>query len=206
MGAFQNNKYRSATHANTFPARYRAAMAKHPFLLFGLPFLAVIIGGSFVLTPATAIRYERYDRKVRQLSKEEELGVGKAGRRVNMREEYYVGLPFLCAGQRAVKRLPLTRFLVRKLRTRTWTTGSRSGLSGSRARTMAPYKGTANVKDREKPLTAPPRREPDASHSRAVPRGYVEDVPMANAAVGRQQPKGQQLGCSAGGCRASPVT
>lgn len=66
-------------------------MAKHPFFLFGLPFMAVIIGGSFVLTPATAIRYERYDRKVRQMTKEEELGVGKQRRKVDIREEYYVG-------------------------------------------------------------------------------------------------------------------
>ncbi|OAA61647.1 cytochrome c oxidase-assembly factor mitochondrial [Niveomyces insectorum RCEF 264] len=89
MPAFPKNKYRTAAHANTFAAKYRAAMAKHPFLLFGLPFLVVIVGGSFVLTPATAIRYERHDRKVHQVSREEELGIGKAGRRVNMREEYY---------------------------------------------------------------------------------------------------------------------
>lgn len=91
--AFQKNRYRSAADANTFAARYRAHMAKHPFLLFGLPFMAVIIGGSFVLTPATAIRYERHDRKVRMVSREDELGIGKAGRRVNMREEYNVSGP-----------------------------------------------------------------------------------------------------------------
>lgn len=90
MAVFQNKKFRSAADANTFAARYRAAMAKHPFLLFGLPFMSVIIAGSFVLTPATAIRYEKHDRKVRQMTRDEELGVGKSGRRVDMREEYYV--------------------------------------------------------------------------------------------------------------------
>ncbi|KAK4042485.1 cytochrome c oxidase assembly protein COX16-domain-containing protein [Parachaetomium inaequale] len=91
MAVFQNRKYRSAADANTLGARYRALMAKHPFLLFGLPFMSVIVGASFVLTPATAIRYERHDRKVRQMSREEELGVGKAGtgRKVDIREEYY---------------------------------------------------------------------------------------------------------------------
>ncbi|KAI1140688.1 cytochrome c oxidase assembly protein COX16-domain-containing protein [Hypoxylon sp. FL0543] len=69
-------------------------MAKHPFLLFGLPFMSVIVAGSFVLTPATAIRYEKHDRRVRQMTREEELGVGKGGRRVNIRDEYYVS-PFL---------------------------------------------------------------------------------------------------------------
>lgn len=69
-------------------------MAKRPFLLFGLPFMAVIIGGSFVLTPATAIRYERHDRKVRQMTRDEELGVGKMGRKVDIRDEYYVSFGF----------------------------------------------------------------------------------------------------------------
>jgi len=90
MPTFENRKFRGAADANKLGARYRAVMARHPFLMFGLPFMAVIIGGSFVLTPATAIRYERQDRKVRQLTKEEELGLGKMGRKVDIREEYYV--------------------------------------------------------------------------------------------------------------------
>ena len=65
-------------------------MQKRPFLLFGLPFMTVIVGGSFILTPATAIRYERHDRKIRQMSREEELNVGKGKRKVDIREEYYV--------------------------------------------------------------------------------------------------------------------
>lgn len=90
MAVFQSRKYRSAAEANTLGARYRAMMAKRPFLLFGLPFMTVIVGASFALTPATAIRYERHDRKVRQMTREEELGVGKSGRKVDIREEYYV--------------------------------------------------------------------------------------------------------------------
>ncbi|KAI0455721.1 cytochrome c oxidase assembly protein COX16-domain-containing protein [Xylaria acuta] len=89
MAVFQSKKYRSATDASSFAAKYRAMLAKRPFLLFGLPFMSVIVAGSFVLTPATAIRYERHDRKVRQLTRDEELGVGKAGRKVNIKDEYY---------------------------------------------------------------------------------------------------------------------
>ncbi|KAK4102963.1 hypothetical protein N658DRAFT_505981 [Parathielavia hyrcaniae] len=89
MAVFPNRKFRSAAESNAFGARYRALMAKHPFLLFGLPFMSVIVGASFVLTPATAIRYERHDRKVRQMTRDEELGVGRAGRKVDIREEYY---------------------------------------------------------------------------------------------------------------------
>lgn len=91
MPAFQSKKFRGSADANNIGVRYRALMARHPFLMFGLPFMAVIIGGSFVLTPATAIRYERHDRKVRQMTREEELGVGRMGRRVDIRDEYYVG-------------------------------------------------------------------------------------------------------------------
>lgn len=43
-----------------------------------------------MLTPATAIRYEKNDRKVRQMTREEELSVGKNKRKVDIREEYYV--------------------------------------------------------------------------------------------------------------------
>lgn len=92
MAVFPKKKYVSATESNTIAARYRAGLAKRPFLLFGLPFMAIIVAGSFVLTPATAIRYERHDRKVRQMTKEEELGVGKTGRKVDIKDEYYVGL------------------------------------------------------------------------------------------------------------------
>lgn len=48
-----------------------------------------MVAGSFFLTPATAIRYERHDRRVRQVSKEEELGIGKDRRKVDINEEYY---------------------------------------------------------------------------------------------------------------------
>ncbi|KAK0703557.1 cytochrome c oxidase assembly protein COX16-domain-containing protein [Lasiosphaeria miniovina] len=86
---FPSRKYRIPGDPGNVGARYRAMMAKRPFLLFGLPFLTVIVGGSFALTPATAIRYERQDRKVRQMTRDEELGVGKTKRKVDMKDEYY---------------------------------------------------------------------------------------------------------------------
>ena len=70
-------------------------MNKHPFLTFGLPFLAIIIAGSFVLTPATAVRYEKHDRKVRQMTQDEALNVRRAPRKVDMKEEYYVSIFYL---------------------------------------------------------------------------------------------------------------
>lgn len=92
MPTFQTKTFRSSADAGKIGMRYRALIAKHPFLTFGLPFIAVIVAGSFVLTPATAIRYEKHDRKVRQLTKDEELNVRRAARKVDMKEEYYVSL------------------------------------------------------------------------------------------------------------------
>src|SRR6186713_2730040 len=89
MPTFQRKTFRPSSHSNTISARYRASLHNHPFLLFGLPFIATILAGSFFLTPATALRYEKHDRKVRRMSKEEELGIGKERRRVDMKEEYY---------------------------------------------------------------------------------------------------------------------
>ncbi|PTB64689.1 hypothetical protein BBK36DRAFT_1164477 [Trichoderma citrinoviride] len=108
MPTFQNKTFRSSADANKLGMRYRALMAKHPFLTFGLPFIAVIVAGSFVLTPATAIRYEKHDRKVRQLTKEEELNVRRAARKVDMKEEYYrlAGRDLDNWEQKRVERLP----------------------------------------------------------------------------------------------------
>jgi cytochrome c oxidase assembly protein subunit 16 len=94
MGTFQNKTFRSSADAGKIGMKYRGLMAKHPFLAFGLPFIAVIVAGSFVLTPATAIRYEKHDRRVRQMTKEEELKVRRGARKVDMKEEYYGSFGF----------------------------------------------------------------------------------------------------------------
>ena len=90
MAVFQSKKFRPSSSANTIASKYRASLARHPFALFGLPFIVTMVAGSFFLTPATAIRYEKHDRRVQRLSKEEELGIGKNARKVDMKEEYYV--------------------------------------------------------------------------------------------------------------------
>ena len=77
MPTFGSKKFRPSSYDNTLPARYRAALAKHPFALFGLPFVGTMLLGSFFLTPATALRYERHDRKVKTMTEEEKLGIGK---------------------------------------------------------------------------------------------------------------------------------
>ncbi|KAI9851276.1 MAG: Cytochrome oxidase assembly [Thelocarpon superellum] len=110
---FPSKKYVSAAASTgTIAARYRQQMSRHPFLLFGLPFLATIVAGSFFLTPATAIRYEKHDRKVRRMTEDERLGVGReGGRKVSaesVAEEYYrlAGKDLDDWEQKRVKRLP----------------------------------------------------------------------------------------------------
>ena len=90
---------RCRSKTESWPSRkrlgwYRSAVLKHPFVLFGLPFLAIIISGSFFLTPATALRYEKHDQKKKWLNKDEALSsTGNLTRRkVDPREEYYVSL------------------------------------------------------------------------------------------------------------------
>jgi len=92
MAVFSSKKFRSKADSNSIAARYRVLLARHPFALFGLPFIATMVAGSFFLTPATAIRYEKHDRRVRRMSKEEELGMKAGARKVDMKEEYYVSL------------------------------------------------------------------------------------------------------------------
>lgn len=82
----------SATGHNTVGAQYRRLLAKHPFALFGLPFIVSVVAGSFFLTPATALRYEKNGRKVKRLSQDEAMGLGKNSRKVDLNEEYYVSL------------------------------------------------------------------------------------------------------------------
>ncbi|KAJ8111042.1 hypothetical protein OPT61_g6268 [Boeremia exigua] len=104
---FSSKSFRS-TLPNSLAAKYRKALQKHPFALFGLPFLTTIVAGSFLLTPATALRYERYDRKNQQISQEEAMGLGQNRRKVNMRDEYYrlQAKDLEDWEQRRVKRLP----------------------------------------------------------------------------------------------------
>ena len=89
MPVFQRKTFRPSSYNNTVAATYRRHLARHPFLLFGLPFIATMVAGSFFLTPATALRYERHDRKMKRLTEEEKMGIGKDRRKVDVNEEYY---------------------------------------------------------------------------------------------------------------------
>jgi cytochrome c oxidase assembly protein subunit 16 len=55
---------------------YRRKLASHPFLLFGLPFISLVVAASFLLTPVTALRYENHDRRNREVSLEDARNLG----------------------------------------------------------------------------------------------------------------------------------
>ena len=84
MPTFQSNPFRGTrASANTLGERisstYRRHLARHPFALFGLPFLSIIVLSSFLLTPVTALRYERHDRKHRAVTHSEAMELGLKG-------------------------------------------------------------------------------------------------------------------------------
>ncbi|KAF1987089.1 hypothetical protein K402DRAFT_331369 [Aulographum hederae CBS 113979] len=109
MAVFPSKRFTpSSSSSSTVAARYRTALSRHPFLLFGLPFISIMVAGSFFLTPATALRYEKHDRKVRSMSQSEALGLGKDRRQVDINEEYYrlAAKDLDDWEQKRVKRLP----------------------------------------------------------------------------------------------------
>jgi cytochrome c oxidase assembly protein subunit 16 len=84
---FARSKYTS----NNSQLKY--SIHKHPFLLFGLPFIAMVIIGSFALTPATATRYEHFDKKSRRSERKDAVeSSGVKRRHFDPREEYYVSI------------------------------------------------------------------------------------------------------------------
>lgn len=57
--------------------------------LFGIPFVLIIVGASYGLSNFTQTRYDLADQKIRQMNKEEELGLKKDRRKFDIREEYF---------------------------------------------------------------------------------------------------------------------
>ncbi|KAL0946381.1 hypothetical protein HGRIS_012611 [Hohenbuehelia grisea] len=63
-------------------------LKKYPGL-FGVPFILLMVGASFMLTPFTQTRYELHDQRVKQVSKAEELRLDKNKKKFDIREEYF---------------------------------------------------------------------------------------------------------------------
>ncbi|RMD43052.1 hypothetical protein DV735_g2076, partial [Chaetothyriales sp. CBS 134920] len=84
MPTFQSKPFRSSraqaeSLADRIGAMYRKRVATQPFLFFGLPFISLMVAASFLLTPATALRYEKHDRKTQTLTHSEAMSLGLKG-------------------------------------------------------------------------------------------------------------------------------
>lgn len=93
--ASNNAPIRSASAKFTKSHPIFAQIRRHPFILFGLPFVGIIIGSSFALQAFTQTRYDYQETKVKSVGKEEELGMKSGRRKIDLKEEYYVRFFFL---------------------------------------------------------------------------------------------------------------
>ncbi|KAI8978600.1 cytochrome c oxidase assembly protein COX16-domain-containing protein [Pilobolus umbonatus] len=84
MGTFQNKPY---NHSSAFNSVAEQAKKK-PFIYFGLPFLAIMVVGSFGLAELTKTKFEHRDRRHTVVAKEEALGIDKNRRTLSLQEEY----------------------------------------------------------------------------------------------------------------------
>ncbi|KAL9715470.1 Cytochrome oxidase assembly [Leucoagaricus gongylophorus] len=57
--------------------------------LFGVPFILLMVVASYGLTTFTQTRYDLHDQKVKQVTKEQELGLAKNRKKFDIREEYF---------------------------------------------------------------------------------------------------------------------
>ncbi|OBZ88937.1 Cytochrome c oxidase assembly protein COX16, mitochondrial [Choanephora cucurbitarum] len=62
---------------------------QRPFLFFGLPFVSVMVVGSFGLAQLTQTKYDHRDRRHTVVAKEEALGMDKSRRKLSLQEEYF---------------------------------------------------------------------------------------------------------------------
>ncbi|VVT57571.1 uncharacterized protein SAPINGB_P005762 [Magnusiomyces paraingens] len=94
LSAFSNKRYMSPKQFEEWKktpyGKYSTQLKKHPFLLFGLPFMASLFFASLYLSEFTSIRYKNRDERVQMITEEEALKSSSANRRkVDMREEFY---------------------------------------------------------------------------------------------------------------------
>lgn len=112
-------------------ARLTPQVRKHPVMLFGLPFVVMIVASSFGLSYMTQTRYDYNSSKVKSMSMEEELGMRKDRRKIDIREEYFVCT--LIPQASVVTDLRFFHYRDCRPKTRSWRIGSRRGYLGLKA-------------------------------------------------------------------------
>lgn len=93
MAKLGSKPYRSkeaqAAYERSIAGRYMKLLRKNHFLFFGLPFMMSIVAGSIYLQKFTAIKWEKFDEKYKQLTEKEALSVLENKREFNPKEDYY---------------------------------------------------------------------------------------------------------------------
>ncbi|RLV89633.1 Cytochrome c oxidase assembly protein COX16 mitochondrial [Spathaspora sp. JA1] len=93
MAVFSNNIFRSKKaqqeYERSFAGKYQKLIKRNSFLYFGLPFMLSIVAGSLYLQKFTAIKWERYDEKYRQLGEEEMLNMIEHKRVFDKKDDFY---------------------------------------------------------------------------------------------------------------------
>lgn len=85
---FRGKKAQEA-YDKTFAGKYQKLLKKNHFLYFGLPFMLSIVAGSIYLQNFTAVKWEKYDAKYRQLNENEMLDMIENKRKVDRKDDYY---------------------------------------------------------------------------------------------------------------------
>lgn len=90
---FGGKKFRSKKQQLAYEAslagRYQKLLARNPFLYFGLPFCGLMVAGSYWLSAFTAIKYEREDNRIQEVTEEEIIKMKTNKRPFDIKEEYY---------------------------------------------------------------------------------------------------------------------
>lgn len=89
MPTFDKKTYVRPGHKPPRSVQLNRKIARNPVLLFGVPFIGVVLAGAYVLSNTQNVRFERRDSKVKLVSEEDALGLEHGRRKVNAREEYY---------------------------------------------------------------------------------------------------------------------
>lgn len=74
---------------NSLWGRYMKRVQKNSFIWMGLPFFAIMLVGTHLLTQFNSVRYEQYDRRASELEETKMLEMSNRRRKIDMKEEYY---------------------------------------------------------------------------------------------------------------------
>ncbi|KAF7315070.1 hypothetical protein MIND_00021200 [Mycena indigotica] len=70
------------------PSRLNLLVRRNP-LIFGVPFILLMVGTSYGLSYFTQTKYDLHDQRVKQVTKEQELKLEHGRRKFDIREEYF---------------------------------------------------------------------------------------------------------------------